>query len=47
MRAQGIWKRFHRYAERAGLNKPVYPHMLRHTMATTLLDNLEAIKYNE
>ena len=39
MRAQGTWKRFHHYAQRAGLNKPVYPHMLRHTMATTLLMN--------
>ena len=39
MRAQGTWKRFHRYAQRAGLNKPVYPHILRHTMATTLLAN--------
>jgi hypothetical protein len=39
MRAQGTSKRFHRYAQRAGLNKPVYPHMLRHTMATTLLAN--------
>ena len=39
MRAQGTWKRFHRYAQRAGLNKQVYPHMLRHTMATTLLAN--------
>jgi integrase/recombinase XerD len=39
MRAQGTWKRFHRYAQRAGLNKTVYPHMHRHTMATTLLAN--------
>jgi integrase/recombinase XerD len=39
MRAQGTWKRFHRCAQRAGLNKPVYPHMLRHTTATTLLTN--------
>jgi site-specific recombinase XerD len=37
--AQGIWKRFHRYASQAGLGKRVYPHMLRHTMATTLLAN--------
>jgi site-specific recombinase XerD len=39
LRTQSIWKRFHRYAQRAGLNKQVYPHMLRHTMATTLLAN--------
>jgi integrase len=30
---------FHRYAQHAGLTKQVYPHMLRHTMATTLLAN--------
>jgi integrase/recombinase XerD len=39
LRAQSTWKRFHRYAQRAGLTKQVYPHMLRHTMATTLLAN--------
>src|SRR5262249_3699809 len=39
LRAQSTWKRFHRYAKRAGLKKMVYPHMLRHTMATTLLAN--------
>jgi len=37
--AQGTWKRFHRYAKHAGIGKRVYPHMLRHTMATTLLAN--------
>jgi integrase/recombinase XerD len=37
--SQGTWRRFHRYAQRAGLGKRVYPHMLRHTMATTLLAN--------
>ena len=26
-------------AKRAGIGKQVYPHMLRHTMATTLLAN--------
>jgi integrase/recombinase XerD len=36
---QGTWKRFHQYARRAGIGKRVYPHMLRHTMATTLLAN--------
>ena len=39
LHAQGTWKRFHHYAKRAGIGKRVYPHMLRHTMATTLLAN--------
>ena len=39
LQAQGTWKRFRRYAKRAGMSKRVYPHMLRHTMATTLLAN--------
>jgi site-specific recombinase XerD len=36
---QGIWKVFRQYAKRTGLTKRVYPHMLRHTLATTLLAN--------
>jgi site-specific recombinase XerD len=39
LEAHGTWRRFRRYATRAGLSKRVYPHMLRHTMATTLLAN--------
>ena len=39
LQAQGTWKRFRHYAKCAGLSKQVYPHMLRHTMATTLLAN--------
>jgi integrase/recombinase XerD len=39
LEAHGTWRRFRRYAKRAGLGKHVYPHMLRHTMATTLLAN--------
>lgn len=39
LRAQGSWRKFRRYAKLAGLTKEVYPHMLRHTMATTLLAN--------
>jgi integrase/recombinase XerD len=39
LEAHGTWRRFRRYAKRAGLGKRVYPHMLRHTMATTLLAN--------
>jgi len=34
-----IWRPFHRYRELAGLNKPVRPHLLRHTAATQLLFN--------
>ena len=37
--AQGTWRRLRRYGRLAGLGKDVYPHMLRHTMATTLLMN--------
>lgn len=39
MQANGTWKRLRRYAHLAGISKRVYPHMLRHTMATTLLAN--------
>lgn len=39
LQGQGTWKRFHKYARTAGIAKHVYPHMLRHTMATTLLAN--------
>lgn len=39
LEAHGTWRRFRRYAKRARLGKRVYPHMLRHTMATTLLAN--------
>ena len=39
LRAQSTWRRFHRSTQRAGLTKQVYPHMLRHTMAATLLAN--------
>jgi site-specific recombinase XerD len=39
LRAHGTWRRFNRYGQKAGLAKRVYPHMLRHTMATTLLGN--------
>jgi site-specific recombinase XerD len=34
-----IWRPFSRYRQRAGLNKPVRPHLLRHTAATQLLFN--------
>lgn len=39
LRAEGIWRQFRKYGVRAGIGKSVYPHMLRHTMATTLLAN--------
>jgi Phage integrase family len=39
LQGHGSWKRLSRYARLAGLAKRVYPHMLRHTMATTLLAN--------
>ena len=39
LQADGTWRRFNRYGQLAGLAKRVYPHMLRHTMATTLLAN--------
>src|SRR5271169_2038074 len=38
-RNSGIWRPFNRYRRLAGLNKPVRPHLLRHTAATQLLFN--------
>jgi site-specific recombinase XerD len=34
-----VWRPFHRFRMIAGLNKPVRPHLLRHTAATQLLFN--------
>ncbi len=39
MQAAGMWKRLRRYGRLADIQRNVYPHMLRHTMATTLLAN--------
>jgi integrase/recombinase XerD len=34
---QGIWKIVKKYAERAGIDKRVWPHMIRHSFATHVL----------
>jgi integrase/recombinase XerD len=39
LKRHDIWRPFGRYRQRAGINKPVTPHLLRHTAATQLLFN--------
>lgn len=42
-----IWEMVSRYARKAGIDRPVWPHMLRHTYGTTLLGegfNIEEVR---
>lgn len=34
---QGVWKILKKYAQRAGIHRRVWPHMIRHTFATHIL----------
>jgi integrase/recombinase XerD len=41
---QGLWKLIRTYARRAGIDKPVSPHTLRHSFASHLLANGAALR---
>jgi integrase/recombinase XerD len=36
---KGLWKIINGYARRSGINKPIKPHILRHSFATHLIQN--------
>ena len=38
-RRENFWKKLKEYAENAKINKNVYPHIFRHSVATMLLNN--------